>query len=255
MSPMQMEAKKKVLGRALTAQGIQYVPCGIYPFITHTVCLSLCGFLGWLFDAFLRLNLPLCVPLSCWTSQSFFLSFSFLNNSRKGVVDLMGFRVAAESIAPIEPKKTLRYGCRVRLGRRWWRRRRRREGEGESLKRVRDGGGCVERFFQDAVSPDRKIHFDPQIDELMRVLATHMNLKKHILLCRSTGNDVSLWTPIDMEVHQGLDGRYYLLDVSRVFPPTLPLNPSNCNLIPQLDGRIHFQVRSTLFSCLCLNFL
>ena len=45
-----------------------------------------------------------------------------------------------------------------------------------------------------------------------------LNLKPHLVLDKS-GNEHLLSLPFDMEAHQGLDNRTYLLDFSRLFPP------------------------------------
>eukprot|EP01119_Soliformovum_irregulare_P007976 TRINITY_DN2065_c0_g1_i20.p1 TRINITY_DN2065_c0_g1~~TRINITY_DN2065_c0_g1_i20.p1 ORF type:complete len:545 (+),score=110.97 TRINITY_DN2065_c0_g1_i20:1188-2822(+) len=43
-----------------------------------------------------------------------------------------------------------------------------------------------------------------------------LNLKKHVI------KGTTLYGPVDMEAHLGFDGRLYLLDFSRVFPPESP---------------------------------
>jgi len=46
-----------------------------------------------------------------------------------------------------------------------------------------------------------------------------LNLKPHFISYGSQGNkEMELSSCLDLEGHQGLDGRYYLLDYSRVFP-------------------------------------
>ena len=100
----------------------------------------------------------------------------------------------------------------------------------------------------------RKIYFDEKIDEKMKFLATHLRLKRHKLLCKATNTEVSLWMPIDLEIHRGKDLRVYLLDVSRVFPPTLPLKPKNCEMVFSEKG-IHFQVcRACVRVCVAIFF-
>jgi hypothetical protein len=53
----------------------------------------------------------------------------------------------------------------------------------------------------------------------------HLGLKMHSvvngvdLVTRQQGNDVDIMSPIDLEGHKGLDGRYYLIDCSRLMPP------------------------------------
>eukprot|EP01124_Arcella_intermedia_P027445 TRINITY_DN5370_c0_g1_i5.p1 TRINITY_DN5370_c0_g1~~TRINITY_DN5370_c0_g1_i5.p1 ORF type:complete len:1374 (+),score=357.93 TRINITY_DN5370_c0_g1_i5:609-4124(+) len=57
---------------------------------------------------------------------------------------------------------------------------------------------------------------DPVVNKHMKWLAKQLNLKKHF-----TGKDqkTSLYGPGDIEVHTGTDGRYYVLDFHRTFPP------------------------------------
>jgi hypothetical protein len=53
----------------------------------------------------------------------------------------------------------------------------------------------------------------------------HLGLKMHSvvngvdLVSRQQGNDVDIMSPVDLEGHKGLDGRYYLIDCSRLMPP------------------------------------
>jgi hypothetical protein len=45
-----------------------------------------------------------------------------------------------------------------------------------------------------------------------------LNIKEH-----TCGPEhIRVYGPVDMEGHKGLDGRKYLLDFSRVFPPEVP---------------------------------
>ena len=91
-SIFKMEGKKKVLGRALTTQGPlsfslllshKHIYTHILPFpllsltTSHSSSLLLSlslshslTLLGWLFDASIRLNLRLCVPLACKPSHT-----------------------------------------------------------------------------------------------------------------------------------------------------------------------------------------
>lgn len=54
---------------------------------------------------------------------------------------------------------------------------------------------------------------------LMDAAARAINLKTHMV---GTTSRVPLAGPCDIEVHQGLDGRFYVLDTARVFPPGVP---------------------------------
>lgn len=61
----------------------------------------------------------------------------------------------------------------------------------------------------------------PILTLLVRVqLASKLGLKKHRVLEKSTGTVKELHLPVDAEVHVGTDGRLYLLDTARCFPPT-----------------------------------
>lgn len=69
-------------------------------------------------------------------------------------------------------------------------------------------------------SKECTVHTSPKAEKHVERLANHLNLKKHSVGPKAT----SLWTPIDLEVHEGLDGKIYLLDFSRLFPPVEPDN-------------------------------
>jgi hypothetical protein len=60
---------------------------------------------------------------------------------------------------------------------------------------------------------------DPIASSLMDEFGRRMNLKAH-----SAGREITsiVTGPADIEVHQGTDGRYYVLDLARVFPPEAP---------------------------------
>ncbi len=56
------------------------------------------------------------------------------------------------------------------------------------------------------------------MNELIEVASKRLNLKPHC--CGK--NNVTVYSPVDLEGHLGTDGRFYLLDFSRVFPPVTP---------------------------------
>lgn len=59
---------------------------------------------------------------------------------------------------------------------------------------------------------------DPVMNEAMLQAATALNLLPHIV-----GHErVELASAVDIEGHLGMDGRYYLLDMARAFPPEAP---------------------------------
>ncbi len=59
---------------------------------------------------------------------------------------------------------------------------------------------------------------DRKLNELIEVASKRLNLKPHC--CGK--NNVTVYSPVDLEGHIGQDGRFYLLDFSRVFPPVTP---------------------------------
>jgi hypothetical protein len=59
---------------------------------------------------------------------------------------------------------------------------------------------------------------DKRLNELIEVASKRLNLKPHC--CGK--NNVTVYSPVDLEGHVGTDGRFYLLDFSRVFPPVTP---------------------------------
>eukprot|EP01114_Cavostelium_apophysatum_P005961 TRINITY_DN1714_c0_g1_i2.p1 TRINITY_DN1714_c0_g1~~TRINITY_DN1714_c0_g1_i2.p1 ORF type:complete len:511 (-),score=123.93 TRINITY_DN1714_c0_g1_i2:421-1953(-) len=70
-------------------------------------------------------------------------------------------------------------------------------------------------------SAGKHIHSeDRAFNRLMRRAANKLNIKPH-----RVGSHV-LYSPADLEGHLGKDGRYYLLDFSRTFPPEAPIR--NC---------------------------
>jgi hypothetical protein len=64
---------------------------------------------------------------------------------------------------------------------------------------------------------------DPVARQLADQLGTLLNLQPHSPRGRP---DVQLRLPMDIEIHKGFDGHYYMLDFSRLFP-AVPLNSSD----------------------------
>eukprot|EP00026_Physarum_polycephalum_P001577 Phypoly_transcript_01579.p1 GENE.Phypoly_transcript_01579~~Phypoly_transcript_01579.p1 ORF type:complete len:1064 (+),score=124.40 Phypoly_transcript_01579:78-3269(+) len=56
----------------------------------------------------------------------------------------------------------------------------------------------------------------PVFMQNIRKAAKCLNLKPH------TVKDVQVYTAVDMEGHMGADGRYYIVDTARTFPPSTP---------------------------------
>ncbi|KAH3759766.1 Histidine kinase A [Pelomyxa schiedti] len=70
-------------------------------------------------------------------------------------------------------------------------------------------------------SSDAALHIHTEIPELNRKMeeaAAMLNLKGHAI------NGKLLHSAVDVEVHQGLDGNFYIVDSARVFPPEAPLD-------------------------------
>ncbi len=99
------------------------------------------------------------------------------------VIDYMGLRLLAMSVLPISPL-TLRYGS------------------------------------QNAGGDDRHVvQSDVTLATLLNEMGQSLNLESHRVFDRTSQTEVSLRTPVDLEGHRGFDGRYYLVDTSRVMPP------------------------------------
>ena len=62
------------------------------------------------------------------------------------------------------------------------------------------------------------VNLDPNVSQAMARIALHLNLKPHHVMDKS-GKQTLLHGPFDIEGHRGTDGRVYLLDFHRVFPP------------------------------------
>eukprot|EP01133_Synstelium_polycarpum_P003664 gene3664-4217_t len=67
----------------------------------------------------------------------------------------------------------------------------------------------------------RTVHnSDPVVNEEMKRLASILNIKGHLVGLNSPPTLV--YAPGDIEVHKGLDNRYYMIDFARAFPPEYP---------------------------------
>lgn len=79
-----------------------------------------------------------------------------------------------------------------------------------------------------------------EMSQLMKKAGRAINIKTHPILPMvsneklQTARRVLLCGPGDIEGHLGVDGRYYVLDTARVFPPTDPM--------PGLRGGFLFQL-------------
>jgi hypothetical protein len=62
--------------------------------------------------------------------------------------------------------------------------------------------------------------FDPLVDTALEKLGRSLNLKSHIFRDMKTRTPREIFTCADLEIHKGLDGRYYAIDTARIMPPT-----------------------------------
>lgn len=108
-------------------------------------------------------------------------------------------------------------------------------------------------------SPDagRTIYDHAEFSAKLKQVADELGLKLH-----KVGKEPSvklLYTPVDMEGHMGTDGRMYLLDFSRLFPPERP-DPSSpkymylCRLLRPEFVKIYSQMFGPLSSDAYSNF-
>lgn len=95
----------------------------------------------------------------------------------------------------------------------------------------------------------RTVHNDDAVvAEAMKKLGEHLNLREH-LVC-----DAKIVGAGDIEVHKGLDGRNYVLDFARTFPPEAPAPGENPQSIfyrllrPELVRRYPKALSSDAFS-------
>ena len=100
------------------------------------------------------------------------------------MLDYKGFRVLCFSELPIVPLKTIIYG-----------------------------------------SPDAGLsfHYSEDAKMLMQSISKKLNLREHIYNNKNK-ELFEIYSPGDTEVHKGTDGRYYIIDLSRTFPPELLSN-------------------------------
>jgi hypothetical protein len=62
----------------------------------------------------------------------------------------------------------------------------------------------------------------PALEAKLKITAEKLNLQSHLVVSQNRSHSRLLHTAADMEAHIGFDGRYYLLDCARAFPPTAP---------------------------------
>jgi len=64
----------------------------------------------------------------------------------------------------------------------------------------------------------KSVHCHKPLASLMKAVGKQLRLKGH----RVGVNKDKIYGPADIEGHQGLDGKYYVIDFGRVFPPEVP---------------------------------
>eukprot|EP01065_Artemidia_motanka_P045603 TRINITY_DN6733_c0_g1_i1.p1 TRINITY_DN6733_c0_g1~~TRINITY_DN6733_c0_g1_i1.p1 ORF type:complete len:1742 (+),score=470.97 TRINITY_DN6733_c0_g1_i1:80-5305(+) len=111
--------------------------------------------------------------------------------------------------------------------------------------------GCSNAAY---VSSSGHVHSDAIVHDLCTKAAAVMNLKPHYVGARDHGDLVLVAGPIDMEVHQcSQDGRFYVLDAARLFPPEPPCEGSS-HLFRLLRPELVRRNRTPLSSDACSAF-
>jgi tetratricopeptide (TPR) repeat protein len=93
---------------------------------------------------------------------------------------------------------------------------------------------------------------DETMNEMMARCAKVLNLKGHVCGLQP-GHRALLHGPSDMEGHRGTDGRYFLLDLARVFPPETPDPGEKASFLyrllrPELVARFDSPLSSDAFT-------
>jgi hypothetical protein len=70
---------------------------------------------------------------------------------------------------------------------------------------------------------------DLKCEKLAKEIAGQLNLKLHDV--GTTQKSEKLWLAGDVELHKGRDGRYWIVDVARLFPPFPPTSKELRHLI------------------------
>eukprot|EP01117_Protostelium_nocturnum_P012592 TRINITY_DN4634_c0_g2_i2.p1 TRINITY_DN4634_c0_g2~~TRINITY_DN4634_c0_g2_i2.p1 ORF type:complete len:1322 (+),score=514.36 TRINITY_DN4634_c0_g2_i2:78-4043(+) len=97
----------------------------------------------------------------------------------------------------------------------------------------------------------RHIHADNlQVNEKIREVSKRLKLKEHKVGPKLVPKTIC--TPVDLEVHRGIDHRFYLLDFSRLFPPVTPDGTRSAYLYklfrPEFSQKYHLPLCSDAFS-------
>lgn len=144
-----------------------------------------------------------------------YYGFKHIHVPLMAIIDFRGYRLLAESKLPIGPD-TLEYGS------------------ADAGITVKDGSSC------------------PELRDLMKTVGTALNLAGHYV--GSVSQPSYLFGPVDVEGHRGSDGRYYVIDLARVFPPTAAPNVNVAHTFlyqcfrPEFVRRYHLPLSSDAFS-------
>jgi hypothetical protein len=85
----------------------------------------------------------------------------------------------------------------------------------------------------------KSIHLNHDMEKLMKQVSQRLNLKSHHVREGSTGELRHIFGPVDIEGHKGLDGRYYVVDTARLFPPATPIKGiRSCHLYKLLRAEL-----------------
>lgn len=74
---------------------------------------------------------------------------------------------------------------------------------------------------------DTIVNSNPKVDKWMKEAASLLKIKEHRVGADSKTGITKLAAPCDIEGHIGTDGRFYLLDFARVYPPSATID-STC---------------------------
>jgi hypothetical protein len=126
-------------------------------------------------------------------------SIPMLCTSLMSVIDYRGYRLCAQSFLPISDS-SLRYGSN-------------------------DGGMTIHTS-------------DAELNLKIQELAHRLNLKRHMVFSRTQKINKEIYGPFDLEGHRSLDGRFYVIDLSRLYPPEAVSHSST-----KRQGALAFRLR------------
>jgi len=64
---------------------------------------------------------------------------------------------------------------------------------------------------------------DREVGQLFKQAAEKLNLESHMVVEGLTKLEKTMYGPVDIEGHKGMDGRSYIVDTARLFPPAPPI--------------------------------